>query len=349
MYHLKNMTNLRGLGVACIFILFKFLFVNNVQAQDIHYSQFYNPVFTLNPGKTGIFSGDKRFLLSYRNQWSSVPVPWRTFTGSYDQKFYPKRSDKYFFSGGLNFNYDRQGDSQITLSNINLAASYTKVLNTNNLFTLGLSIGYANRGFDFANLRWDSQWNGNAFDEALPSGELFDAERINYFENAVGLNYRWQKDRRTKFDIGASIFHFIEPQVAFFEDDDISLPKRFNLSAILSKQLSSRFDIQLQALGQLQNEYTELLGSGLIKIYINTKRGKEAALHLGIGYRTSGSVFAPIVALELKDKYYFSFNYERDVSDFTVATGGNGGFEAHFRYTITNVKAPAKFKTCPIY
>lgn len=343
------MTNLRGLGIACIFILCKFLFVNNVQAQDIHYSQFYNPVFTLNPGKTGIFNGDKRFLLSYRNQWSSVPVPWRTFTGSYDQKFYPKRSDKYFFSGGLNFNYDRQGDSRIQLSNINLAGSYTKVLNTNNLLTLGVTVGFANRGFDFENLRWDSQWDGNAFDASLPNREQIDADQINYFENALGLNYRWQKDRRTKFDIGASVFHLLEPEVSFFDNDAINLPRRFNLSAIFSKQLSSRLDIQLQALGHLQNEYTELLGSGLIKLYINNKRGKEAALHLGVGYRTSGAIFAPIVALELKDKYYFSFNYERDVSDFTVATSGNGGFEAHFRYTITNVKPPAKFKTCPIY
>jgi len=343
------MINLRCFRIAIILILCKFLFVNNLQSQDIHYSQFYNPVFVLNPGKTGIFSGDKRFLLSYRDQWSSVPVPWRTFTGSYDQKFYPKRSDKYFFSGGINFNYDRQGDAEISLNNINLSGSYTKVMNTKNLLTLGLSLGYATRAFDTANLEWDSQWNGSTFDASLPTGEFFNAQRANYFENAIGLNYRWQKDKRTKFDIGVSAFHFIEPNVAFSEDDNIKLPRRYNLSAIISKQLSSRFDLQFQGLGQLQNEYYELLGSGLIKIHVNNKRGKEAVLHLGIGYRTSGSIFLPIVALELQDRYYFSFNYERDVSDFNVATDGNGGFEAHFRYTITNVKPLTKFKTCPIY
>ena len=343
------MINLRCFRIGIILILCKFLFVNNLQSQDIHYSQFYNPVFVLNPGKTGIFNGDKRFLLSYRNQWSSVPVPWRTFTGSYDQKFYPKKSDKYFFSGGVSFNYDRQGDSDITLSNLNVSPSYTKVLNERNLLTLGITVGFATRAFDTDNLRFDSQFNGSTFDATLPTGESFMAERTTYFENAIGLNYRWQRDRRTKFDIGASAFHVIEPNVAFLEDDDINLPRRYNLSAIYSKQLSSRFDIQLQALGQLQNEFNELLGSGLLKIYVNNNRGKEAVLHLGVGYRTSGAIFAPILALELANRYYFSANYERDVSDFNVATGGNGGFEAHFRYTITNVKPLAKFKTCPIY
>lgn len=349
MYHVNTLVNQRVLIIGIMLICSKFLYVNNLQSQDIHYSQFYNPVLVLNPGKTGIFSGDKRLMLSYRDQWSSVPVPWRTFTGSYDQKIYPKKSDKYFFSGGLSFNYDRQGDSQISLSNINLLGSWTKVLNENNLFTIGLNLGYATRGFDLENLQWDSQWNGSAFDAALPSGERFDAERISFLENALGINYRWQKDKRTKFDIGVSAYHVVEPGVAFFTNDDITLPRRYNLSAIFSKQLSNRFDLQLQGLGQLQNEYHELLGSGLVKIHVNTKRGKEAEVHLGIGYRSSGSLFVPIVAFELQDRYYFSINFERDLSDFSIATENRAGFEAHFKYIITNVKPLKTFKTCPIY
>jgi len=349
MYNATKIVNRRMLIIGFVLISCKFLYVNNLQGQDIHYSQFYNPILVVNPGKTGIFSGDKRLNLSYRDQWSSVQVPWRTFTGSYDQKFYPKKSDKYFFSGGLNFNYDRQGDSQISLSNLNLSGSYTKVLSENNLLTIGLGLGFATRGFDLTNLQWDSQWNGSMFDASLPTGERFDAERINFFENALGINYRWQKDRRNKFDIGISGFHLIEPGVAFYENDDIKLPRRFNISAILTKQLASRLDLQLQGLGQLQNEYYEILGSGLVKIHINNKRGKEAELHLGIGYRTSGSLFVPIVAIELQERYYFSFNFERDLSDFNVATNNNAGFEAHFRYIITNVKPLKAFKICPIY
>jgi len=329
-------------------LLVKFLFVNFAQAQDIHYSQFYNPVLILNPAKTGIFNGDDRFLLSYRDQWSSVPVPWRTFTASYDKKFYPSRSDNHFFSGGLSFNYDRQGDSNLSLSNLNLFGSYTKILNKRNLLTIGLGLGIASRAFDTENLVWDSQWNGATFDPGLPSLERFDAERVNFLENTLGINYRWQKNKRTKFDLGLGVYHLLEPGVGFYDEEDITLPRRYNLSGIFSGKLTTRLDLQLQALGQLQDEYNELLVGGLLKLYVNQNRGKETELHVGIGYRTSGSFF-PTAALQYKERYYFSINFERDVSGFGQYTNGSAGFEAHFRYIIHKVKPLEQFKICPIY
>ena len=63
----------------------------------------------------GIFNGDKRFVGSVRDQWRSVPVPWFTFSASYDQKIYGN-SENGFFGFGLLFNYDRQGDSRLNLS-----------------------------------------------------------------------------------------------------------------------------------------------------------------------------------------------------------------------------------------
>ncbi len=197
-------------------------------------------------------------------------------------------------------------------------------------------------------MTWDSQWTGSLFDPNLPSGELFDAERISFFENSLGVNYRWQKSNRNKFDLGIGVYHLIEPGVAFFDDDDINLPRRFNGSAIYQTPLSEKLDLQLNVLGQLQNEYSELLGSALVKFYLNQdKRGKEFQLHVGVGYRTSKSWF-PIIALEFSNRFYVSFNLERDVSAFQADTNGKAGFEAHFRYIITNVK-PVKLKLCPIY
>ena len=53
-------------------------------AQDIHFSQFNNSPLNLNPAQTGLFNGDWRFVGNLRNQWSSVPVPYRTFSLSTD-------------------------------------------------------------------------------------------------------------------------------------------------------------------------------------------------------------------------------------------------------------------------
>ncbi len=44
-------------------------------AQDIHFSEFYNTPLQLNPSYTGFFNGDYRFTAIYRDQWSTIGVP----------------------------------------------------------------------------------------------------------------------------------------------------------------------------------------------------------------------------------------------------------------------------------
>ena len=319
-----------------------------VYGQDIHYSQFYNAPLIINPAKTGIFNGDKRINLSYKNQWSSVPVPWRNFTGSYDMKFYPDDSDDYFFSGGLIFNYDRQGQSKLNLTNFNLSGSYTRVLNPHNLITFGLSLGYATRGFNSETLTWDSQWDGRVFDGSRPTGEAdLNADRVSFFENAVGINYRAQRDSRTKLDLGIGVYHLIEPQVAFFAADDIKLPKRVSLSGIGSLEVASALDLQLHGLAQFQGDFSEYIIGGLLKFHINQTPGEEWQLHIGAGYRTRKSLI-PTLALQYRN-VYVSASYDIDWSEFDTHTDNRGGIELHFRYIWADPPSPRRVKVCPIF
>lgn len=339
-----------------IYTLFLFL-AGALGAQDIHYSQFYNSPLNINPAKTGIFNGDKRLNLSYRNQWASV-VPWTTFSGSYDMKFYPKQDRDYFFSGGVLLNYDDQSEiSNLSLFNINLTGSYTYILNERNLITGGLLLGYASRAIDLNSLTWDSQWNGRTFDLTLDPRENLNAESANFIESGLGLNYRWQKTRRTKLDLGIGVYHLFQPNVAFRDDlDPVALPRRFSLTGIGTFQLADKFDLQLNAMGQWQGDYKEFQVGGLGIIHVNQNRGKEFELHLGLGYRNTGS-FWPVVAFKYKNIYYFSANYDIDVSGFRDLNGGLAAgqrhspstIELHFTYIITNVKPFKKVKVCPIF
>ncbi len=332
------------------------LFAGAISAQDIHYSQFYNSPLNVNPGKTGIFNGDKRINLSYRSQWSSVPVPWTTFSGSYDQKWYPKHGQKYFFSGGLLLNHDRQGaQTSIGQSNFNITGSWTKILNEQNLFTIGAMIGYANRNFDANSLTWDNQWNGIAYEPGLSPGEQLDTRSTGFLDNGIGLNYRWQKSKRTKLDIGLGVFHLIEPNTNIIEsnpggENTIKLPRRISLSGVGSFQLTSKLDIQLDALTQFQGDYREVVVGALGKIYVNQRRGKETELHLGVGYRTSGALF-PVVAIQYKN-IYVSANYDVNIKDFSAVDAPGHrptSFELHFNYIITDVRPLEKVKVCPIF
>ncbi len=301
----------------------------------------------MNPANAGIFNGDLRFNLSMRDQWRSVPVPWFTFSGAFDKKFYPKKSDNSFYALGFNYNYDRQGDSKLNLNSINLAGSYSRILNQQNVLTVGLLVGYSIRGFNPDALTWDSQWNGQQFVGTRPTNENFNIESVGFLETGMGLNYRWQKTERTKLDIGAGAFHLIEPEANFLGTDDTKLPRRFSLNAVGNVQLLDELDIQLNALGQWQGPYQEQLFSGLAKIYLSQKRGRETQLHLGLGYRTAGFLI-PKIALQLNN-LYIGASYDIDMTEFSQIHDNNGGPEVHLTYIITNVKPLKFFKICPIF
>ncbi len=333
-------------------IILTFIFCiicGSVKSQDLHYSQFYNAPLSVSPALTGIFNGDKRINVSVRDQWRSVPVPWFTTTLGYDFKIFPKKSKKGFFGAGIFLNYDRQGDSQITLGNLNLSGSYTYLINRNNVITLGALGGYSVRGYDATNLTWDNQWVDNQFVETAGSGENFNVGTIGFFETALGFNYRWQRSSRTKVDVGAGAFHLIEPNITFDTNDNLKLPRRYSIYGIGNIQLSNRLDLQVDALYQIQNTYNELIAGAFLDYYLNTKPGKRFNIQVGGGYRFSDlPAFYPKIGIRYNE-FFVAASYDVDVSEFNQHTSYRGGPEIHFRYIITNVKPLGQFKVCPIF
>jgi len=343
----KGISQVKRLLTAVVSLFFM---VNSGQAQDFHYSQFYNAPFTVSPGLTGIFHGDERFTGSLRDQWRSVTVPWFNFSLGYDRKFYPKRAVRGFFAGGVSFNYDSQGDASLKLNNINLSGSYTRILNHRNLITLGGLVGFANRGFDESNLTWDRQWDPNSFvfNAGGASGESFLYDRYSFLETSLGLNYRWQKSSRTNLDIGIGGWHLTTPKARFnaATTDGQSLPIRLSLYGIYSRELTDKLDLQLDILYQKQTTYNELLFGGYVNLYLNQDRGKEFQLRLGLGYRTRKALY-PKIGLEFKN-IFIAGSWDIYMDDFTSQHAGAGP-ELHLRYIIKHVKPLGKFKNCPIF
>lgn len=344
---MSKLTDLRHCTSFKLWVIIFTLFSYCAEGQDIHYSQFYNSPMNINPANTGVFNGDQRFIVSFRDQWRSVPVTWTTFSGNYDRKFYQKNKDNGFWSGGLLYNYDRQGDSKLNLNNINISASYTHLLNKQNVLTGGAMIGYSTRGFDQSSLRWDMQWTDGDYFSNLSSGENFDTERVSFLETALGVNYRWQKTSRTKVDVGVGLFHLVQPKPNFEDGDVQKLPMRLAINAIANFKVIDKLDIQLHALDQIQSGYGEIVFGGLAKIYVNENRGSQTRLDLGLGYRTSGSLF-PTIAVSY-NQFYLSGSYDIDLTEFGDIHGVRGGPEFHFTYIITSVKPLKFFKNCPIF
>jgi hypothetical protein len=64
--------------IKLLLILLSFFLNGSLMAQDIHFSQFFETPLLRNPGLAGIFTGDYRLQMVYRDQWRSVTDGYKT-------------------------------------------------------------------------------------------------------------------------------------------------------------------------------------------------------------------------------------------------------------------------------
>ena len=112
---------------SCI-ILFLIQFVC-VPAQDLHFTQFYNAPLKLNPANAGAFKGDLRVISNYRNQWSSIQSPFKTFAFSIDLPVFKYKWKNSYLGLGLDVVNDRAGDLGLGSTQIDITASNILSLN----------------------------------------------------------------------------------------------------------------------------------------------------------------------------------------------------------------------------
>src|SRR5438445_10920179 len=75
------------------FALCSLMFAGATQAQDLHFSQFFNSPLTTNPANTGFIpDADYRIGAHYRNQWSSILAsPYKTVSVFGDAQLFRNR------------------------------------------------------------------------------------------------------------------------------------------------------------------------------------------------------------------------------------------------------------------
>jgi len=294
----------------------------NLSAQDIHFSQFYNSPLNLNPALAGVFSEDIRFIGNYRNQWESVPVPYLSFSGSYDTKVYNRIAPNGFFALGGIFNYDKQGDGSLALTQLSLTASYTHQVSDLSLLTAGFQIAREN----------------------------FENTSKTFLDFGTGLNLHVQTDEGFSINIGGGLFHLTKPQQNFYNQTASELPFRITGHVIGVTKLNDKMDLKFRLLSQFQGPYHEYLAGSALVYKLSDAKGSELAVNFGTNYRYADESDAVIPTLGVRYMmWYAELSYDINISQFIEATNGAGGPELSVIYTITKVKPPQTFKACPIF
>jgi type IX secretion system PorP/SprF family membrane protein len=320
-----------------------------VNAQDIHYSQFNSSPQNLNPAQTGLFNGDWRFVGNYRSQWSAIPVPYKTFSLAADTRLKTKLENDVP-ALGLIINNDKAGDSRFGTSQVFVSGSYVKKLTKDsmNFLSIALQPGVTTKSFDINRLTFDNQYDGDQYNPALASGENFSKTRITYFDIGAGLAYLWRRSDRMKINAGFSAFHLNRPKQSFFDNDEIRLDIKTTITGIAEIPVGTQLGVLPSFKYQRQVKFHETLFGAFGKYYLRPVNGNETAVSLGAFYRLKDAFILKANA------DYKSFNvgvsYDVNLSKLIAATNRRGGFEISIIYIFKKViPYIAKKRVCPIY
>ena len=339
---------MRNVLLRCSFLVILAAFLlSEADGQGLHFSQFQNSPLNHNPGLTGVFSGDQRFIGTFRRQWFQVPVDYLTFSGSYDMKF-RRDGARSFWGAGAIFNYDRAGDARMAMAYIALNGSYTFGVTPGFLITLGVQAGGGQRSLRTNELTWGNYWDGSGIDPSRPSGEpngLGDSRY--YFDLGAGLNFRLQKSKRTFINIGIGGLHLNEPNNTFYDEGDAKLPIRTAIMVNGSLQVASFMDVQANGLLHYSGPFQEIVLGGLVNFHLSQKKAREMQFGVGAAVRLDDAII-PMVQIAY-DGWLAGFSYDINTSLFDGATSGRGGPEVSLIYIITKVRPLDESKLCRIF
>jgi type IX secretion system PorP/SprF family membrane protein len=321
---MKSLFKIKLLLVNCCLMI-----ASIMQAQDIHFSQFFEAPLLRNPSLAGIFSGDIRIQAVYRDQWNSVTNAYKTGSLNAEYKMPVGKGDD-FLTAGLQLLFDRAGTVAWTSSHVLPALNFHKSLSdqTNRYLSLGFMGGIVQRKIDRSKIITNSTYDG------LGDGETFTDNQYSYFDGAVGMSFNTQftENADNNLFIGGAYHHFNKPKNSFYQNSDVELEPKMVGSAGVKFSVTPASYITLQTDYSKQGRYREVVAGALygIKIGEGDLDDPLYTLHGGAFLRLNDALI-PVIKLDYH-KYSLSFSYDVNISKLKTSSYGRGGFELGISY-----------------
>lgn len=307
--------------------------LTNTQAQDLHFSQFFETPLLRNPSLAGIFTGDYRVQGVYRDQWNSFTNAYRT--GSLNAEYKMQVGNSYdYITTGFEMLYDKAGTVGLTTTQLLPAVNYHKSLSNDKTeyLALGFMGGLVHKSIDISKMTTNNQYDGG-YNAMAATGETFNAPNFSTWDASVGLSYNtsFGEDQTNMLYLGAAYHHLNRPGNSFYQNAATQLNPKYVFSAGVKLRVDDYSFLTIQADHSRQGTANETIAGALYSYKLGSYvDDPEYTVSFGSYLRWKDAV-VPVVKVAMHS-LSVAISYDVNVSQLTTASQGNGGFELSISY-----------------
>jgi len=317
-----------------LIILFLFLALQS-SSQDFTFSQFYEQPLLRNPALAGIYNGDLRISMQYRDQWGAITVPFRTASLSLENKISVGKKDD-FLTMGAQMSMDGAGDIRLKRTQILPAVNYHKSLSGNKDSYLSLAFmgGPVFSQFDPTQIKFGDQYRAGSFISSNPTMQVLSGIGYNYWDLSTGISYTTEMNKGLRFYVAAGISHVNKPVIKSLATtiDDAIMPKySFNIG--LNGKINDKDYITAFVDYFSQNGSRQIIGGVLYGLSTTTNYDSEEPniFYLGSFVRWGDAVI-PVVKMSF-NHMTIGVSYDVNISALKTSSNWRGGLELSMSYT----------------
>jgi hypothetical protein len=206
--------------------------------------------------------------------------------------------------------------------------------------------GISSVGFQTNKLTFDSQWDGDAYNPALSTGENFPLMKRTYFDVGTGMALQYRIIQRSAVTLAFNLAHLNTPKISYFKNEDIKLDPKFNTYLSFTYPIAPQIDLSAEYLFEKQGTYKENI-FGLKAGFIFPTEVKQS-VNAGFYLRAKDAIVTRI-GYDFRN-WQFGMSYDVNTSAFKAATNRKGAIEFGL---ICIIQKPRPFvpkqRPCPVY
>lgn len=297
-------------------------------AQDFTFSQFYEQPLLRNPALAGLFTGDLRVSMSYRDQWGSVTVPFRTTSLSIEHKI-PIGSKHDLITIASQMSVDAAGDIRLKRTQFMPSFSFHKSLSEekNTYLTAAFMGGPVSSQFDATQLKLGDQYRGGSYDPSNASAQPIKNTGYSYWDLNAGLSFSSSLKNNTNFYIAAGMTHITNPVIKSVTGNApgfLSPKITFNIG--INAPSGERGHVTAFTDYFVQNGNKQLLSGILYGIdIIQYDNGDPDIFYIG-SFMRWGDALIPVVKIGFSH-FSIGISYDINISKLHVVSNWRGGLE----------------------